>query len=49
MRLAKAGWMGGSPEAIMKARADYVINMLHFEKFESEFSEKYRELNNEDS
>jgi len=34
IRLAKAGYYGGSPEAILNAPVDIVMHLIHYEQFE---------------
>lgn len=44
MRLAKAGYYGGNPEQILKAPVDVVLDMLDYEKFESDLNQAYKDL-----
>lgn len=34
IRLAKAGYYGGNPEAILNAPVDVVMHLIHYEQFE---------------
>jgi len=45
LRLAKIGYYGGDPEKILKARCDYVIAALEYEKFLSDYEDIYHEIN----
>ncbi len=45
MRLAKAGYFGGNPDAVKAAPVDTVLKILHYETFESEYERAYTELN----
>jgi hypothetical protein len=48
IRIAKLGYYGGSPDSVKDAPVDTIIGILQYEKFESEYTETARELNNED-
>lgn len=45
MRLAKAGYYGGDPDAVKAAPADTVLTILHYEAFETAYEIAYSELN----
>jgi len=47
MRLAKAGYYGGNPEAILQAPVTVVIGMLDYEGFIDDYENAYIELNKE--
>ena len=49
LRLAKVGWMNGNPRAIMNADITTVLDMIHYESFESDYTSAYEELNRENS
>jgi hypothetical protein len=44
-KLAKEGYYGGNPEAILRAPADVVINLIRYEQFVKEVEAAYQELN----
>jgi len=46
--LAKAGYFQGNPENILKAPADIVLNILHYESFENDYFEASRKMNEGD-
>ena len=45
IRLAKAGYFGGNPEAVMNGRVDIVEDVLAYEKFELDYEKAYIALN----
>lgn len=45
MRLAKAGYFGGDPVAVMNAPVDVVQSILDYEIFEGDYKAEYAELN----
>jgi len=50
LRLAKAGWMQGDPDRILKAPVNTVMDMIAYEKFDSDYQQAHWELNqNENS
>lgn len=48
MRLAKAGYYGGSPEKILQAPIDIVMSILDYESFEHDLSQAYEEIRKQD-
>ena len=49
LRLAKEGFMGGNPDAILKAPTATVIAMMEYTNYVGEYQETYMELNKEGS
>lgn len=47
MRLAKAGYYGGNPQAVLQAPVTVVIGMLEYEGFNDEYENAYMALNKE--
>jgi len=45
LKLAKAGYCGGNPETISKMNVVWVIKMLEYEGFCSDYEEEYINLN----
>lgn len=45
LKLAKAGWCGGNPEAVMEMSAEMVMAALQYEEFIPQFEKKWKELN----
>lgn len=45
MRLAKQGYFGGDPQKILDAPIDIVLDIMHYEAFESDYMQVYDELN----
>lgn len=45
LRLAKAGYFGGDPAAVLAGRVDLVLAAMEYEKFENDKEEVYYELN----
>lgn len=45
LRIAKAGYYGGDPEKVLKARVDMVIQVMDFEDFGSDYLNVYYEIN----
>ena len=45
--MAKIGYYGGNPDEVKKAPVDTVFAILGYEKFESDYKDTIRELNNE--
>jgi hypothetical protein len=45
LKLAREGFGGGDPAAIMEMRADWVLHMIEFLQFETEYGDTYRKLN----
>jgi hypothetical protein len=45
MRLAKAGYLGGDPDAVLAAPVSTVLKILHYEAFESDYERAYTDLN----
>ena len=45
LRLASAGYCGGDPEKVMRARADWVLRMVQYEAFKAEYEDSYLALN----
>jgi hypothetical protein len=46
-QLAKAGYWGGNPEAILEAKADTVMETYFYEIFLKEYEKAFMELNKE--
>lgn len=44
-RLAKLGYMGGDPDAVINAPADTVESIIEYEAFESDYEKEYLALN----
>ncbi len=49
MRLAKQGYFGGDPQKILDAPIDIVLDIMHYEAFESDYMQVYDELNKPDN
>ncbi len=47
MRLAKEGYFGGDPKAVLDAPVDSVQSILEYENFSSEYEKEYLFLNKE--
>ncbi len=47
LRLASAGYYGGDPAQVLKARADHVLAAIQYEKMKGEYEDVYMELNKE--
>lgn len=47
LRLAKAGYWGGDPGAVLRAPADEVMAAIQFERFQQEYEAAYIDLNRE--
>lgn len=45
LRLAKAGYAGGNPEAVGKMSADWVMKMVDYEGFCSDYEDELYKLN----
>lgn len=45
IRLAKAGYYNGDPQAVMAAPVDMVQAIIDYEKFESDYESAYIALN----
>ena len=45
IRLAKSGFCGGDPEAILHKRTDVVIGMMEYLNFTSDYEDTWAELN----
>ena len=45
IRLAKLGYYGGDPDAVLAAPFDKVQNILCYEKFEADYEREYAALN----
>ena len=45
IRLAKSGYFGGDPLAVMNGRVDIVEDVLAYEKFELDYEKAYIALN----
>lgn len=45
IRLAKEGFMGGNPVAILRSPVDVVLAMLEFSGFLIDYQDAYREMN----
>lgn len=45
LRLAKAGYFGGDPLQILRARADIVESIIEYEQFEADYQSEYIALN----
>lgn len=45
VKLAKAGYYGGDPQAVLRAPADIVLAALQYEAFSSDYERTYMELN----
>jgi hypothetical protein len=45
LRLAREGFGGGDPDAIMEMKATTVLNMIHFLQFEENYRDAYTKLN----
>jgi hypothetical protein len=48
MRLAKAGYYGGDPVKVLHAPVNVVIDILNYERFESEYEKAFELLNKKD-
>lgn len=48
LRLAKAGYYGGHPEAVLEGRADMVIAALEYEGFLTDYDNAEYDLNKAD-
>jgi hypothetical protein len=48
LRLAKAGYYGGDPAAVLEARVDLVLAALQYEAFTDEYERSAMELNRGD-
>jgi len=48
LRLAKAGYYGGDPEAVLRARVDMVLAVAQYEYFLAEYQEEEYLLNKGD-
>lgn len=44
MKLAKAGYYGGSPDAVMRGRVDMVLAALEYESYASDWQSAYSAL-----
>jgi hypothetical protein len=49
LRLAKAGYGGGDPEKIGKMAVDWVMKIVGYEGFCSDYEEEYYNLNQENN
>jgi len=47
IRLAKAGYYGGDPDAVKKSPLDTVLAIIQYENFEADLQKAYKELNSE--
>ena len=45
VRIAKQGYYGGDPDKVLKAPVDTIMNILSFERYESEYQLALGELN----
>ena len=45
VRISKAGYYGGSPEAVLKSRVDHVLAIADYEKFTADYEDEFYELN----
>jgi hypothetical protein len=45
VKLAKAGYCGGDPEKVLKARVDLVMEMYQYENFVNKYEKVWMELN----
>lgn len=45
IRLARRGYYGGDPEAVLNAPVDVVQNLIGYENFEVEYEAEYMALN----
>lgn len=45
LRLAKGGWWGGDPGAVLSAPVDQVMLAVHYEGFRSEYESELVRLN----
>lgn len=45
IRLAKAGYYGGSPENVKRAPLDTVLNIIVYENFDADLKTAYKDLN----
>ena len=45
LRIAKAGYYSGDPQKVLEARVDYVLSILEYESFNSDYERVYTELN----
>lgn len=45
LKVAKAGYYNGDPENVLKARVDYVLAVLEYEKFSFDYEAVYMEIN----
>lgn len=44
IKLAKAGYYGGNPELVKQAPVDMVLQILQYERFETDLQVAYRKL-----
>ena len=49
LRLAKAGYYGGDPEAVLRARVDMVLGLVQYEVFLNEYQEEEYLLNHSET
>ena len=45
--LAEAGFCGGDPEKVMRARADWVLKMMQYEAMKADYEDVYLKMNQE--
>ncbi len=45
LRLAKAGYYGGDPGAVLAGRVDHILALIEFERFTIEYQDVEYELN----
>lgn len=48
IRIAKAGFFGGDPEAVLRAPTDIVLKVLSFESEQIRYMDCYEAINKED-
>jgi hypothetical protein len=47
MKLAKIGYYGGAPDAVLAAPLDTVLQIIQYEIFENQLEKAYYDLNKE--
>lgn len=48
LTLAKSGFYGGNPEAVLNSRVDLVVQAYHYEMFLRQLETTFTELNNKE-
>jgi hypothetical protein len=44
IKLAKAGFYGGNPQAVLRAPVNIVMNIINYEAFEGDYEAEYRAI-----